>query len=128
MDKLRKGINSMLEDVEHDEDYERSWGSLDDDYDEDLKTLDDYTVFNQLYYPAWKKGRDNYVKGEEEDIWNRLDKHFELPKYEANKYDFAVNDKDKIVSLYERGELDGRGFGGWKREPKNLGQLKRRIK
>ena len=40
MDKLRKGINSMLEDTEYDEDYERSWGSKD--------TNDDYIALDTL--------------------------------------------------------------------------------
>lgn len=92
-----------------------------------LDNVDDYEAFNQLYYPAWKKGRDNYLEGEEEDIWNDLSEYFEMPKYEANKYGFTVNDKDKIVNLLENGIPDGLGFGGWKRKPKDLGQLKRRI-
>ena len=107
MDNLRKGINEILSNT--------------------TKDLSDYDLFNSIYYTPEKYGRTNYIEGEQEELWNKLNEHFDLPKYEQNKYGFTVNDKDKIVNLIENGELDNRGFGGWKRKPKNLGQLKRRI-
>ena len=71
-----------------------------------INNLDDYEAFEKLYYPAWHKGRDNYLVGEEEDIWNDLNDYFELPKYEPasrqNNYTthhFLVNPSERKVYL-----------------------------
>ena len=90
------------------------------------KELSDYETFKSIHYTPQKYGRDNYVEGEEEEMWNKLSEHFDLPKYEQNKYSFGVNDKDKTVELFKRGELDGNGFGGYKTKPESLGMLKRK--
>lgn len=97
-----------------------------EDVETTFKGMDDYDLFNAIHYTPTDKDRPNYLVGEEEQIWNELNKYFDLPKYEANKYDFAVNPKDRIVNLSTRGEQDGRGFGGWKVKPESLGALKRR--
>lgn len=91
-----------------------------------MTDVSDYDLFNGIHYTPQQFGRDNYVEGEEEGIWEDLNLYFDLPKYEPNKYGFLVNDKDKTVSLSTKGEQDGRGFGGWKVKPQNLGLLKRR--
>lgn len=88
--------------------------------------MSDYDLFKSIHYTPSDKGRPNYVEGEEEEMWNKLGEHFDLPKYESNKYSFLVNDKDKSVRLSTRGESDGLGFGGWKEKPQDLGQLKRK--
>lgn len=88
--------------------------------------MSDYDLFKSIHYTPEKYGRTNYVKGEEEEMWNKLGEHFDLPKYESNKYSFLVNDKDKSVRLSTRGVSDGLGFGGWKEKPQDLGQLKRK--
>lgn len=96
--------------------------------EERIKEMDDYELFDSIYYPAYKMGRDNYLEGEEEEMWNKLSEYFDLPKYEQNKYGFRVNNKDKKVYLGTNGVSDGRGFGGWKVKPQDLGPLKRRVK
>ena len=105
MDNLRKGINQIKDNA--------------------LNEMSDYDLFNSIHYSPSKYNRDNYVQGEEEEIWNKLNKHFDLPKYESNKYGFVVNDKDKIVQLMENGISDNKGFGGYIKAPKFM-PLRRR--
>lgn len=89
--------------------------------------MNDFELFKSIHRSPSDLGRPNYLEGEEEKMWNELNKHFDLPKYEPNKYGFTVNDKDKMVNLMINGVLDGRGFGGWKVKPQDLGPLKRRM-
>ncbi len=102
--------------------------------EERIKEMDDYELFDSIYYPAWKMGRDNYLQGEEEGLWNELSKYFDLPPYKPASsknpnvtHIFSVNPKTRTVNLMQRGVSDGRGFGGWAIEPKDLGPLKRRM-
>lgn len=88
----------------------------------------DYELFNSIFYTPSKYGRTNYVEGEEKEMWNKLKENFELPDYDPYKYSFGVNDKDKIVELYQNGVADSRGFGGWIVKPKKLGKLRRIMK
>lgn len=97
-----------------------------EDVETTFKGMDDFDLFNSLYYTPSDKERPNYLVGEEEGLWNELNKYFDLPKYEQNKYSFNVNPQNRTVDLTTRGELDGRGFGGWKNKPESLGLIKRR--
>lgn len=99
-----------------------------EDVETAFKGMDDYDLFKSLHFTPETYGRPNYLEGEEEKMWNELNQHFDLPKYEKNKYGFTINDKDRIIKLMKNGVLDGRGFGGWKVKPQDLGPLQRRIK
>lgn len=88
--------------------------------------MDDYDLFKSIHYSPSKYGRDNYVKGEEEEIWNKLSEHFDMPKFDPYRYSFGVNDKDKIVELFQNGVAGRGGFGDWIVKPRSLGPLKRR--
>lgn len=113
------------------EEFKKRWDAYISDYDRFMgkttkdKKQSDYDVFNSIHYTPDKYGRSNYVEGEKKKIWDELNKHFELPEYD-DRYDFLVNDEAKEVSLFKNGVLDGRGFGGWKEKPVNMGVLKRR--
>ena len=100
MDKLRKGINSML--------------------DDNKEELDDYDLFDSIYYPAWHKGRDNYLVGEEEEIWNKLGEHFDLPPYEPASKENNYTTHHFLVNPSERKVYLAKG--------KDMIPLKRRIK
>ena len=143
VDKLREGINRLQPIIDFQEIERRKTESpresalrLKNDLArqreemnrKNLAEMSYYDLFKSIHYSPSKYGRDNYVVGEEEEIWNKLNEHFDLPKYENYKYGFTIDDKNRIVNLIEKGELDGRGLGGWKRKPKDLGPLKRRVK
>lgn len=94
--------------------------------DDVIPGMSDYDLFNSIYYPAWAMGRDNYVKGEQEQIWNELNKYFDLPKFNPYMYSFGVNDTNKTVELNKNGVAGKGGFGDWIIKPQFLGPLKRR--
>lgn len=91
-----------------------------------FKEMSDYDLFNALHYSPASRGRDNYVKGEQERIWNELNKYFDLPKYNPYMYSFGVNDTNKTVELNKNGVAGKGGFGDWIIKPQFLGPLKRR--
>ena len=68
--------------------------------------LDDYDLFKELYHPAWHYGRDNYLEGEEEAMYDELNKYFDLPPFQKaskeNGYEgnvFLVNPATRSVSI-----------------------------
>lgn len=92
----------------------------------DINGLSDYDLFKSIHYVPQKYGRDNYVKGEEEEIWNKLSEYFDLPRFNPYMYSFGVNDENKTVNLYRNGVYDTVNKSGWLRKPLDYGQIKRR--
>lgn len=98
-----------------------------EDVETTFKNMDDFDLFNAIHFVPSNYGRDNYVEGEQEQMWNELNKYFDLPKYNPYMYSFGSNKDARTVNLFRNGVYDTVNKSGWLRKPMDLGPLKRRM-